>query len=105
MTHGSNESRCGTAGRCLRPGGTSSKSPRSCRGDDIDTHYGTDLRDLALNATEIEEPPGRDWLYNNFNALLIGLVLERATGTPVSDFMANCSVAVAGAGRPMPHGA
>jgi CubicO group peptidase (beta-lactamase class C family) len=57
-------------------------------GDDIDTYYGTDLRDLALNATEIVEPPGRDWLYNNYNPLLLGLVLERATGTSVSDYMA-----------------
>jgi CubicO group peptidase (beta-lactamase class C family) len=56
-------------------------------GDDIDTYYGTDLRDLALNATEIVGPPGRDWLYNNYNPLLIGLVLERATGMSVSDFM------------------
>ena len=56
-------------------------------GDDIDTYYGTDLRDLALNATEIVGLPGRDWLYNNYNPLLIGLVLERATGMSVSDFM------------------
>jgi CubicO group peptidase (beta-lactamase class C family) len=57
-------------------------------GDDIDTYYGTDLRDLALNATEITGPAGRDWLYNNYNPLLIGLVLERATGMSVSQFMA-----------------
>ena len=57
-------------------------------GDDIDTYYGTDLRDLALDATEIVGPPGSDWLYNNYNPLLLGLVLERATGTTVSDFMA-----------------
>ena len=57
-------------------------------GDDVDTYYGTDLRDLALNHTEIEGPPGREWLYNNYNPLLLGLVLERATGMSVSDFMA-----------------
>jgi CubicO group peptidase (beta-lactamase class C family) len=57
-------------------------------GDDIDTYYGTNLRDLALNATEITGPPGRDWLYNNYNPLLIGLALERATGMSVSQFMA-----------------
>jgi CubicO group peptidase (beta-lactamase class C family) len=56
-------------------------------GDDIDTYYGTDLRDLALTASQIEGPPGRVWLYNNYNPLLIGLVLERATGTSVSEFM------------------
>lgn len=57
-------------------------------GDDIDTYYGTDLRDLALSQTEIVGPPGREMLYNNYNPLLLGLVLERATGTTVSDFMA-----------------
>jgi CubicO group peptidase (beta-lactamase class C family) len=57
-------------------------------GDDIDTYYGTDLRDLALSASQIEGPPGSAWLYNNYNPLLIGLVLERATGTSVSNFMA-----------------
>jgi CubicO group peptidase (beta-lactamase class C family) len=56
-------------------------------GDDIDTYYGTDLRSLALNQTEIVGPPGTTWLYNNYNPLLIGLVLERATGMSVSEFM------------------
>jgi CubicO group peptidase (beta-lactamase class C family) len=57
-------------------------------GDDVDTYYGTDLRDLALSATQIVRPPGQEWLYNNYHPLLLGLVLERATGTSVSDYMA-----------------
>jgi CubicO group peptidase (beta-lactamase class C family) len=56
-------------------------------GDDIDTYYGTDLRSLALNETEIVGLPGTTWLYNNYNPLLIGLVLERATGMSVSEYM------------------
>lgn len=56
-------------------------------GDDINTYYGTDLRDLALHATEIEGRPGREWHYNNYNPLLLGLVLERATGMPVSQYL------------------
>ena len=56
-------------------------------GDDIDTYYGTDLRDLALSATEVVDPPGQVWLYNNYNPLLLGMVLERSTGMSVSDFM------------------
>jgi CubicO group peptidase (beta-lactamase class C family) len=56
-------------------------------GDDVDTYYGTDLRELALEDTEIEGPPGRVWHYNNYNPLLIGIVLERATGTSVSEYM------------------
>jgi CubicO group peptidase (beta-lactamase class C family) len=57
-------------------------------GDDVDTYYGTDLRDLGLSATQIVRPPGQEWIYNNYNPLLLGLVLERATGTSVSDYMA-----------------
>ena len=57
-------------------------------GDDTYTYYGVDLRDVALSRTRIEQPPGLAWQYNNFHPLLLGLVLERTTGTSVSDFMA-----------------
>ena len=57
-------------------------------GDDTYTYYGVDLRDLALNETRVEQPPGIAWQYNNYHPLLLGLVLERVTGTTVSDFMA-----------------
>ena len=57
-------------------------------GDDTYTYYGVDLREIALHRTKIEQPPGLAWLYNNYNPLLLGLVLERATGVSVSDFMA-----------------
>ena len=55
--------------------------------DDALTYYGTDLRELALEDTEVEEPPGETWHYNNYNPLLLGLVLERATGMPVSEYL------------------
>ena len=58
-------------------------------GDDTYTYYGVDLRDIALNRVRIDSPPGLAWQYNNYNPLLLGLVLERATGTSVSDFMAS----------------
>lgn len=54
--------------------------------DDALTYYGTDLRELALEATEVEDEPG-EWHYNNFHPLLLGLVLERVTGTTVSDYL------------------
>jgi CubicO group peptidase (beta-lactamase class C family) len=57
-------------------------------GDDVNTYYGTDLRDLALNGTQIEQAPGQEWHYDNYNPLLLGLVLERATGMSVSEYMA-----------------
>ncbi|MFI7639007.1 serine hydrolase domain-containing protein [Nonomuraea sp. NPDC049400] len=55
--------------------------------DDAFTYYGVDLRDIALNRTQIERPPGQEWRYNNYNPLLLGMVLERATGMPVSGYM------------------
>jgi CubicO group peptidase (beta-lactamase class C family) len=57
-------------------------------GDDTYTYYGVDLRDVALNRARIEGPPGIAWQYNNYHPLLLGLVLERTTGTSVSEFMA-----------------
>ena len=56
--------------------------------DDTYTYYGVDLREVALNHTEIEGPPGQEWHYNNFHPLLLGLVLERVTGMSVSQYMA-----------------
>lgn len=56
--------------------------------DDALTYYGTDLRALALERTRIEEAPGRTWQYDNYHPLLLGLVLERVTGTSVSEYMA-----------------
>ena len=55
--------------------------------DDTVTYYGTDLRNLALQKTSIKNTPGELWLYNNYNPLLVGLILERAVGTSVSDYM------------------
>lgn len=56
-------------------------------GDDIDTYYGVDLRALALEDTEILGSPGEEWLYNNYNPMLLGMVIERATGMSVSEYM------------------
>jgi CubicO group peptidase (beta-lactamase class C family) len=57
-------------------------------GDDTYTYYGVDLREVALSRTEVDGPPGIAWQYNNYHPLLLGLALERAAGTSVSDFMA-----------------
>ncbi|MDQ4028392.1 MAG: beta-lactamase family protein [Actinomycetota bacterium] len=55
--------------------------------DDAETYYGTDLRRLAMQDTEIAAPPGESFVYNPYNTLLLGLVLERATEQQVSEFM------------------
>jgi CubicO group peptidase (beta-lactamase class C family) len=56
-------------------------------GDDAQTYYGADLRELALEDTEILEPPGVTWLYNNYNPLLLGMILERTTGMTVAEYL------------------
>ncbi|HET6381378.1 MAG TPA: serine hydrolase [candidate division Zixibacteria bacterium] len=56
-------------------------------GDDALTYYFDDLRALAVERTEIVEPPGERWHYVNYNPLLLGLVLERTTDTSVSDYL------------------
>ena len=56
-------------------------------GDDAQTYYGSDLRHLALTDTAIVEPPGTRWHYNNYNPLLVGMILERATGVSVAEYL------------------
>lgn len=56
--------------------------------DAASTYYSPDLRATALSAT-ISEGPGDTWLYNNYNPLLLGLALERATGKSVSEYMSS----------------
>jgi CubicO group peptidase (beta-lactamase class C family) len=56
-------------------------------GDDAQTYYGADLRDLAVEDTEIIEPPGTRWHYNNYNPLLLGMILERVTDMPVAEYL------------------
>ena len=55
--------------------------------DDAQTYYGTDLRRTALSSPVVG-PPGERFVYNNYNLLLEGVILERATGMAVSDYLA-----------------
>ena len=54
--------------------------------DDAVTYYSPDLRAIALSAG-VEEEPGVHWLYNNYNPLLVGLALERATGRDLPSYL------------------
>jgi CubicO group peptidase (beta-lactamase class C family) len=54
--------------------------------DDFVSYYSPDLRETAL-ATEIVEAPGQRFLYNDYNPVLLGLILEHATGMTVSEYM------------------
>lgn len=55
--------------------------------DDAQTYYGTDLRATGLSA-RIDGEPGQQFHYNNYNLLLEGMILERATGERVADYLA-----------------
>ena len=54
--------------------------------DDEITYYHPDLRKAALEETEIVGDQGAYFLYNNYNPLLIGMILERTTGMSVSEY-------------------
>jgi CubicO group peptidase (beta-lactamase class C family) len=60
--------------------------PWSEEADDTKTYYATNLRELALNC-QIKGEPGEYFEYNNYNPLLVGLILERATGMSVSRYL------------------
>jgi CubicO group peptidase (beta-lactamase class C family) len=61
--------------------------PWSEEADDTKTYYATDLRKLAFENSRIEGKPGEYFEYNNYNPLLIGMILERATGMSVSRYL------------------
>ena len=51
------------------------------------TYLPPDLRRSALERATVVEEPGTRWLYNNYNPLLIGMILERVSGRPVTDLL------------------
>jgi CubicO group peptidase (beta-lactamase class C family) len=61
--------------------------PWSEEADDTKTYYSTNLRNLALETSRIEGEPGEYFEYNNYNPLLIGMILERATGMSASRYL------------------
>lgn len=54
--------------------------------DDSIAYYSPDLRRTAM-AVEYKQPPGEKLKFNLFNPLLIGMVLERATGMEVASYL------------------
>lgn len=55
--------------------------------DDILTSYYPDQRQISLENTHIIAPPGQYFLYNKYHPQLLGMVLERATGMPVTSYL------------------
>ena len=50
------------------------------------TYYTPNLRELALTV-ESERAVGIEWEYNDYHPLLLGLILERATGTEITTYL------------------
>jgi len=49
-------------------------------------YYTTDIRQLASRAKKVEDP-GLHFHYNNYNLILLGMILERVTGSNVSAYL------------------
>lgn len=54
--------------------------------DDEFTYVSPDLRKSTIEHVRIEESPAVRWHYNNYNLLLLGMILERNTGMSVAKF-------------------
>jgi CubicO group peptidase (beta-lactamase class C family) len=55
--------------------------------DDAATYYSSDMRQLALSVQADGGQIGEAFHYNNFHPLLEGLIIERATGMPVAEYL------------------
>jgi len=55
--------------------------------DDNLTYGFDDLRHLALTETKVAGQPGIEFLYNNYHPIMLGMILERATGMPVTEYL------------------
>jgi len=56
-------------------------------GDDNLTYGFNDLRHLALTETQVVEKPETTFVYNNYNPLLLGMIIERVTGKSVTTYL------------------
>ena len=61
--------------------------PLLLNSDDILTTYYPDQRKIALENTNIIDPAGQYFQYNKYHPQLLGMILERATGMPVSRYL------------------
>ena len=55
--------------------------------DDALTYYPPDLREVALKVEASGAPIGEAFHYNNYHPLLEGLIIERATGMSVAEYL------------------
>jgi CubicO group peptidase (beta-lactamase class C family) len=55
--------------------------------DDVITYYSPDMRKVALSVEASGAPIGESFRYNNYHPLLEGLIIERATGMHVAEYL------------------
>jgi hypothetical protein len=55
--------------------------------DDVVTYYSSDMRKAALRVQASGAPIGEAFHYNNWHPLLEGLIIERATGMHVAEYL------------------
>jgi CubicO group peptidase (beta-lactamase class C family) len=55
--------------------------------DDILTSYFPDQRKISLEHPQIIDPPGVYFRYNKYHPQLLGMILERTTGMPVTTYL------------------
>jgi CubicO group peptidase (beta-lactamase class C family) len=61
--------------------------PLLLNSDDILTTYFPDQRKISLENTHIIDPPGQYFHYNKYHPQLLGMILERTTGMPVTSYL------------------
>lgn len=55
--------------------------------DEAVGYYHGNVRKLLLKKVDIDEEPGKNFQYNNYNTSYLGLIIERATGKTVSEYL------------------
>ncbi len=61
--------------------------PLLLNSDDILTTYYPDQRKISLENTHIIDLPGQYYRYNKYHPQLLGMILERTTGMPVTSYL------------------
>jgi len=51
------------------------------------TYIAPDLRQATLQQAEVVDAPGGRFLYNNYNPMLVGMILERTTGRSIAAYL------------------
>ncbi len=55
--------------------------------DDSLSYSFDDMRHLVLTETKVAKAPGEEFVYNKYNPLLLGMIIERTTGKKVTTYL------------------